>query len=251
MTVLVINIEETSVKLLVSGQDRPRTFSASGLTPPRMVTEVRKIVADWKYDVVSIGYPGLVLENRPLTEADNLGSGWARFDFKAAFRCPVRIVSTSVLQALGSYKGGRMLYLRIGNTFGSALVVHGTPIPMELGCLPYKKGTIEDYVGLHGVQRLGKKKWRHHVALVLARLIAAVHPDDVALGGRYVRNLKQLPAGCRAGDDANIFLGGFRLWDNLNDQQAPALHRFLPQYPGNEDNGDGVSNTTYYEAPTH
>lgn len=251
MKVLAINVDETGVRLLISGQNTPRTFLVPGLTPRRMVTEVRKIVADNKYDVVSIGYPGLVLQNRPLTEAGNLGRGWVGFDFKAGFHCPVKIVSGAVMQALGNYRGGRMLYLRLATDFGSAMVVNGTPIAMELGCLPYRKASLADYASTSGIKRLGKKKWRRHVALAVARLMAALHPDDVVLGGRNVRSLKQLPAGCRTGDDADVLIGGFRLWDNINDQRSTALP-FLPQYSGKrKDNGHGISHATRDEAPAY
>jgi len=213
MKVLVIDIGGTHVKVLATGQEAPREFdSGPTLTPRRMVSGARKLVADWKYDVVSIGYPGPVLRGRPVSEPWNLGKGWVGFNFEAAFKRPVKVVNDAALQALGSYKRGKMLFLGLGTGLGSALIVDGIIEPMELGHLPYKKATFEDYVGVRGLEKHGKKKWRRHVADVVERLIAAIEPDDVVLGGGNVKKLKELPAGCRAGQNANAFLGGFRLW---------------------------------------
>jgi glucose-6-phosphate isomerase len=214
MNILVIDIGGTHVKMLMTGQKARREFeSGPNLTPRRMVAGVRRLAADWKYDAVSIGYPGPVLRNRPITEPWNLGRGWVGFDYKAAFKCPVRILNDAAMQALGSYRGGRTLFLGLGTGLGSALVVDGIVEPMELGHLPYKKATFEDYVGLRGLKEHGKKQWRRHVADVVERLIAAVEPDEVVLGGGNVSKLKKLPAGCRVGDNSNAFLGGFRLWE--------------------------------------
>jgi polyphosphate glucokinase len=214
MNVLVIDIGGTHVKVLATGQDPHREFdSGPTLTPKRMVTKVRKLVADWKYDVVSIGYPGPVLHGRPISEPWNLGKGWAGFDFKAAFRCPVKVMNDAAMQALGGYKRGKMLFLGLGTGLGSALIVDGIVEPMELAHLPYRKGTFEDYVGIRGLAKHGKKKWRRYVFDMVKRLVAALEPDEVVLGGGNVRKLKELPAGCRAGDNANAFPGGFRLWE--------------------------------------
>jgi polyphosphate glucokinase len=177
-----------------------------------MVARVKALVGNWKYDVVSMGYPGLVLHGRPIAEPHNLGQGWLGFDYRAAFECPVKIVNDAAMQALGSYKGGKMLFLGLGTGLGSALIVNGIVEPMELGHLPYRKATYEDYVGSRGLGRHGKKKWRKHVADVVARLIAALEPEDVVLGGGNVHKLKKLPPGCRQGDEVNAFVGGFRLW---------------------------------------
>jgi polyphosphate glucokinase len=213
MNVLVIDIGGTHVKVLATGQESHREFDSSpALTPKRMVSEVRKLVADWKYDVVSIGYPGPVLRNRPVSEPWNLGNGWAGFNFEAAFNRPVKVVNDAAMQALGGYKRGKMLFLGLGTGLGSALIVDGIVEPMELGHLPYKKATFEDYVGIRGLEKYGKKKWRSYVADVVKRLVAAIEPDEVVLGGGNVKKLKKLPAGCRAGDNANAFQGGFRLW---------------------------------------
>jgi len=211
--VLVIDIGGTSIKLLVTGQHQRRMFaSGPSMTPGPMVKRVKKMVADWPYDTISIGYPGPVLRGRPIAEPYNLGKGWMGFDFHKAFEHPVKVVNDAAMQALGSYRGGKMLFLGLGTGLGSAMVIDGIVEPMELGHLPYKKGTYEDYVGRAGLERDGKKRWRRHVKDVVERLMAALEPDDVVLGGGNVRKLKKLPAGCRAGDNNNAFVGGFRLW---------------------------------------
>jgi polyphosphate glucokinase len=215
MNVLVVDVGGTHVKVLVTGQDRERKFvSGPTLTPKRMVSKVRELAADWEYDVVSIGYPGPVLRNRPIAEPWNLGKGWIGFDFEAAFKRPVKVVNDAAMQALGSYKRGKMLFLGLGTGLGSAVIVDGAVEPMELGHLPYKKSTFEDYVGLRGLEKYGKRKWRRYVGDVVERLVAALEPEDVVLGGGNVHKLKKLPPGCRAGDNSNAFLGGFRLWEN-------------------------------------
>jgi polyphosphate glucokinase len=218
MHVLVVDIGGTHVKILATGQDEPRKFiSGSTLTPEQMVVEVKKLAQGWKYDVISIGYPGVVLHGRPIAEPHNLGRGWVHFDYLTAFGRPVTIINDAAMQALGSYKGGKMLFLGLGTGLGSALIVDGVVEPMELGHLPYKKGTYEQYVGRRGLEKRGKKKWRRHVAHVVASFIAALEPDDVVLGGGNVKKLKELPPGCRIGDNANAFLGGFRLWEDPAD----------------------------------
>jgi len=213
--VLVVDVGGTSVKILASGQQERRSF-ASGptLTPKRMVTEVKKLAVGWTHDMVSIGYPGPVLRGRPVAEPHNLGRGWVGFDFAAAFGRPVQVVNDAAMQALGSYKGGKMLFLGLGTGLGTAMVVEGILEPMELGHLPYKKGTYEDYVGRAGLERFGKKKWRRHVTDVVALLIAALEPDDTVIGGGNVAKLDVLPPQCRAGDNSNAFRGGFRLWED-------------------------------------
>jgi len=215
MNVLVIDVGGTHVKLLATGQDRKREFvSGPKLTPERMVRKVRDLAADWKYDVISMGYPGPVLRSRPISEPWNLGKGWVGFNFEAAFKRPVKVVNDAAMQALGSYKGGKMLFLGLGTGLGSAMIVDGAVEPMELGHLPYRKATFEDYVGVRGMEQHGKKKWRRYVAEVVERLTAALEPDEVVLGGGNVHKLKKLPPGCRAGDNINAFRGGFRLWEN-------------------------------------
>jgi polyphosphate glucokinase len=213
MNVLVVDVGGTHVKILATGQKELREFpSGPALTAKQMVAGVKKLAGNWKYDAVSIGYPGPVIRNRPLAEPHNLGRGWIGFDFKAAFKRQVKVVNDAAMQALGSYKGGKMLFLGLGTGLGSAMILDGIVEPMELGHLPYKKHTFEDYVGVRGYERLGKKKWRKEVANVVTRLIAALEPEDVVLGGGNVKKLKELPPGCRAGNNANAFVGGFRLW---------------------------------------
>jgi polyphosphate glucokinase len=211
--VLVIDIGGSHVKILATGQPESRKLvSGPTLTPRQMAAGVKQLARGWQYDVIAMGYPGLVLRDRPVAEPHNLGRGWVHFDYRAALGRPVRIINDAAMQALGSYRGGRMLFLGLGTGLGSALVVDGIVEPMELGHLPYRKGTYEDYVGQRGLAKRGKKKWRRHVADAVAGLVAALEPDDVVLGGGNVRKLKALPAGCRAGDNANAFVGGFRLW---------------------------------------
>jgi len=211
--VLVIDIGGTHVKALATGQSEERMFdSGPTLTPRKMVSGVRRLVDGWEFDVVSLGYPGLVLHNRPIAEPWNLGKGWVGFNFEAAFGRPVKVINDAAMQALGNYRRGKMLFLGLGTGLGSALIVGGIVEPMELGHLPYRKGTFEDYVGIRGLKKHGKKKWRHYVEDVVERLRTAMEPDEVVLGGGNSRKLKSLPRGCRIGDNANAFLGGFRLW---------------------------------------
>ena len=220
MNVLVIDVGGTHVKVLATGQTIHREFdSGPALTPKRMVSGVRKLVADWKFDVISIGYPGPVIRGRAVSEPWNLGRGWVGFNFERAFKCPVKVVNDAAMQALGSYKRGKMLFLGLGTGLGSALVMDGAVEPLELGHLPYKKATFEDYVGIRGLQKRGKKKWRRLVADVVKRLVAAIEPDEVVLGGGNVKKLKKLPPGCRIGDNTNAFLGGFRLWQESRSRE--------------------------------
>jgi len=214
MNVLVVDVGGTHVKILATGQTEKREFeSGPGLTAQTMVASVRKLAADWTYDVVSIGYPGPVLRNRPVADPHNLGPGWMGFDFEAAFQCPVKVLNDAAMQAMGSYQGGKLLFLGFGTGLGTALIVDGIVEPMELGHLPYKKGTYEDYVGLRGLQEYGKKHWRKNVADVVERLAAALEPDDIVLGGGNAKLLHELPPRCRLGDNANAFTGGFRMWE--------------------------------------
>ncbi len=217
LNVLVVDIGRTHVKVLATGKAQPREFpSGPTMTPKQMVSGVKKLTVEWKYDVVSMGYPGPVLRDRPVAEPHNLAAGWVGFQFGKAFGRPLKLINDSAMQALGSYKGGKLLFLGLGTGLGSAMVVDGIVEPMELGHLPNKKATYEDYVGLRGLEKWGKKKWRRHVADVVARLIAALQPDDVVLGGGNVKKLKELPQGCRAGDNGDAFLGGFRLWEQAS-----------------------------------
>ena len=222
MKVLVVDVGGTHVKLLATGQEEPRKFvSGPTLTPRRMMSAIKRLTKDWKYDVVSLGYPGPVLRSRPVAEPHNLGLGWVGFDFEGAFGRRVKLVNDAALQALGGYKKGKMLFLGLGTGLGSTLIVDGIVEPMELGHLPYKKATYEDYVGLRGLKKYGKKKWRRYVADVVDRLAAALGPDEVVLGGGNTKLLKELPPHCRVGDNANAFIGGFRLWEK-NAQRSSA-----------------------------
>src|SRR5262249_20555245 len=177
MKVLVVDVGGTHVKILATGQKQSRELpSGPTLTAKQMVAGVKKLAEDWKYDVVSIGYPGVVLRNRPVAEPHNLGRGWMGFDFEAAFNRPVKVVNDAAMQALGSYKGGKMLFLGLGTGLGSAMIVDGIVEPMELGHLPYKRHTFEHYIGVRGYDRLGKRKWRKEVADAVSRLVAALEP---------------------------------------------------------------------------
>jgi polyphosphate glucokinase len=234
MNVLVVDVGGHGVKILATGQPERREFpSGATLTAAQMVAGVKELARDWKYDVVAIGYPGPVLHGRPVAEPVNLGPGWMGFDFEGAFGCPVKVVNDAAMQALGSYRGGKMLFLGLGTGLGSTLIVNGIVEPMELGHLPYRKGTYEDYVGLRGLKRVGKKKWRRYVADVVDRLTAALEPEDVVLGGGNVKKLKELPPGCRAGDNANAFLGGFRLWEKAEDDKPSTLAKIGSRAAGN------------------
>jgi polyphosphate glucokinase len=214
MNVLVVDVGGTHVKILASGQEERREFpSGPALTAEQMVRGVKELAGDWKYDAVSIGYPGPILHGRPVLEPHNLAPGWVGFNYGAVFGCPVKLINDAAMQGLGSYKGGRMLFLGLGTGLGCAMILDGIIEPLELGHLPYKKGTYEDYVGIRGLDEHGKKKWREYVVDVVALLIAALEPDDVVLGGGNVKKLKELPPHCRAGDNNNAFLGGFRLWE--------------------------------------
>jgi len=213
--ILVIDVGGTNIKMLASGQKVPRKFpSGPKMTPAKMAQGVKAAVRDWKFDRISLGYPGPVINGHPLREPHNLGPGWMAFDFRKAFGHPVKIINDASMQALGSYKGGRMLFLGLGTGLGSAMIVGGTLEPMELAHLEYKSGkTYEDYLGLRGLERLGKKKWRRHAAKITEKLKAALEADYVVLGGGNSKKLKTLPAGARLGDNNNAFLGGFRLWE--------------------------------------
>jgi polyphosphate glucokinase len=223
MKVLVIDIGGTHVKILATGQTAPRKFeSGPKMTPKQMVDGVKRLSKGWAYDAVAMGYPGPVLSGRIASDPHNLGPGWVGFDFKAAFGKPVKVINDAAMQALGSYKGGKLLFLGLGTGLGTTLIADGIIEPMELGHLPYKKATYEDYVSARAFEKRGKKKWRCSVENVVEKLIAALEPDDVVLGGGNVKNLSKLPKGCRAGDNGNAFVGGFRLWDQTGDQAVTA-----------------------------
>ncbi|HEX3859218.1 MAG TPA: ROK family protein [Pseudolabrys sp.] len=212
--ILAVDVGGTHVKVMLSTRSEKRKFkSGPKLTAKRMVAKVKDLTDDWTYDVVSIGYPGPVANNRPLSEPRNLGTGWTGFNFSKAFGRPVRLVNDAVMQALGSYAGGRMLFLGLGTGVGSAMIIDGVIEPMELAHLPYKKGkTFEQYLGEKARKRSGAKKWRVDVADAVKRLTAALEPGYVVIGGGNVEHLKTLPAHARRGDNEKAFSGGFRLW---------------------------------------
>jgi len=212
---LVVDVGGSHVKVSLGRQSEPiKLASGPELTPRAMVAEVKKAIAGRRFDRVSIGYPGPVAKGRPAEEPKNLGRGWVRFDFAKAFGKPVRIVNDAAMQALGSYAGGRILFLGLRTGLGSALVADGVLLGLELAHLPYRKGkTDEDYVGLRGLLRLGKRKWERHVARVVGMLRHAMQANYVVLGGGEAKRLASLPPGARPGSNANAIRGGLRLWD--------------------------------------
>jgi len=215
--VLVIDVGGTNIKLLATGQKEARKFpSGPRMTAETMVRVAKRTAKGWDYDVVSIGYPGPVVHGRPLREPHNLAPGWVNFDFEQAFGRPVKVLNDAAMQALGSYKGGRMLFLGLGTGLGSAMIVDGALEPMELAHLPYRNGrTYEDYVGVRGLKRLGNKKWQQHVRKIVRQLRDALIAEEVVLGGGNVKNLAKLPPGTRLGNNANAFVGGFRIWRGM------------------------------------
>ena len=215
MRVLVVDIGGHNVKLGIPGrQETVKVPSGPGLTPRRLITGLRRATAGWDYDVVSVGFPGPVANGLPAEEPVNLGRGWVGFDFQRALQRPVRFINDAAMQALGSYEGGRMLFLGLGTGLGSALVVDGVVVPLELAHLPFKKGrSYEEHVGKAGLERSGRKKWRQHVVEIVGLLKHAMQADYVVLGGGNVKLLEELPAGARPGDNANAMIGGGRLWD--------------------------------------
>lgn len=212
---LVVDVGGTHVKMLATGQSEPRKFiSGPKMTAGKMVNLVKAATRDWRYDRISLGYPGPIVNGHPLREPHNLGGGWMNFNFAKAFGRPVKVINDAAMQALGSYQGGSMLFLGLGTGLGSAMIVDGVLEPMELAHLLYKKGkTYEDYLGLRGIERLGKNKWRKHVARVVKKLKSALEADYVVLGGGNSKKLARIPPGARLGSNGNAFRGGFRLWE--------------------------------------
>lgn len=212
--VLAVDVGGSHVKALLSGESAERRFdSGPELEPGQMVRGVLEIAAGWHWEVVSVGIPAAVRDGKPVAEPVNLGQGWVGFDFEQAFGAPTRVVNDAVMQALGSYDGGRMLFLGLGTGLGSAFIVDGVLEPLELGHLPFRKKTFEDYVSTQALERTGKKKWTRAVFEVVDRLSRAMQPDYVVIGGGGAKELKTLPPGCRRGDNRLAFVGGFRLWD--------------------------------------
>lgn len=222
--VLVVDVGGTNVKILVTGERAPRKVrSGPTMTAERMVEAVCRLAADWSYEVVALGYPGAVRGGQPTAEPKNLADGWLGFDFEKAFGCPAKVINDAAMQALGSYEGGRMLFLGLGTGLGSALITDGVLVPMELAHLRYRKGrTYEDYVGLRGLKRYRKTKWRRYVRELVAMLRDALLVDYVVLGGGNAKRLKHLPKGSRLGDNNHAFTGGFRLWEEAWEDERPA-----------------------------
>jgi polyphosphate glucokinase len=231
--VLVVDVGGTHVKLCLRSRGKDnrgklvRFTSGPKLAAKEMVDEVRRLTADWPYDAVTVGYPGLVYRGRIAAEPHNLGHGWVGFDFEKAFGKPVRLINDAAMQAMGSYKGGRMLFLGLGTGLGATLIMDGVVEPMEIGHMPYKHGrTFEDYVGARGLKRLGIKKWRRSVKDVTEQLKRVLEVDSVVVGGGNARKLKGLPKGARLGNNRNAFIGGVRAWDRDGDD--PLVMRPTP-----------------------
>jgi polyphosphate glucokinase len=214
--VLAIDVGGSHVKILSSaGGDERRADSGPNLTPRQMVGKVKELAKGLTYDVISMGYPGPVLHDRPQKEPANLGRGWVGFDFAKSFGVPIRIVNDALMQAIGSYDGGRMLFLGLGTGLGAAMILENVAQPMELAHLPYRDGlSFEDYVGERALERRGRKKWQKSVFDVVNRLRAALQPGYIVIGGGNVDKLDQLPPFCRRGENDHAFTGGFRLWSN-------------------------------------
>ena len=223
-SVLAVDVGGSHVKALLAGESERRRFdSGPTLTPQDMVEGVLKVADGWSFDRVTVGIPTPVRGGKPFAEPINLGEGWVGFDFDAAFRVPTKVVNDAVMQAVGSYEGGRMLFLGLGTGLGSALIVDGIVEPLELGHLPFRKKTFEDYVSERALKRHGKKKWRKSVFEVVDRLAAAMQPDYVVIGGGGADDLDELPPNCRRGDNELAFLGGFRLWEpEWNPAEVPS-----------------------------
>lgn len=231
MKVLVVDVGGSHVKIMVSGNPEQRRMdSGPTLTGAQMVKGVKALARGWTFDRVAIGYPGVVERDKIMTEPHNLGQGWVGVDYAKAFGCPVRIINDAAMQALGGYEGGKMLFLGFGTGLGTAMIADGVIVPMEVAHLPYRKRTFEDYVGEKSLEREGVNKWRRRVDDVVRRLIAALQPEDVVLGGGNAREIIELPPRCRLGANGNAFPGGFRLWG----QKAASMPPPKVDAPGDE-----------------
>lgn len=214
MRILAIDIGGTKLKCMISGENERRaTPSGPAYTPAQCMEDVRRLVAGETIDAVTIGFPAPIRNGRPAREPVNLGGGWTGFDYRGAFNCPVKLLNDAAMQAVGSYQGGRMLFLGLGTGLGTTLIDRHHVIPLEAGHLPYRNKTFERYVGVRGMKKLGKRAWRVEVTKVCDIFMRTILPDYIVLGGGNARELKQLPPGCRLGDNANAFKGGFRVWD--------------------------------------
>ena len=212
--VLAVDVGGSHVKALTSKESERRRFkSGPSLTAEQMVAGVLQTVDGWSWDVASVGIPTPVRYGKVVAEPVNLGEGWVGFDFEAALGKPTKVINDATMQAVGSYEGGRMLFLGLGTGLGSTMITDGVIEPLELGHLPFRKKTFEDYVSEHALEKSGKKKWTEAVFETVQQLTAAMEPDYVVLGGGGAGELDELPPGCRLGANQNAFLGGFRLWD--------------------------------------
>lgn len=221
MNILSIDVGGTNVKILLSGEKDPRKMpSGPDFTPSQLVADVKKLAEGWSYDVISIGFPAPVHNNAPVAEPFNIGKGWVDFNYEKAFGCPVKMINDAAMQALGSYKGGKMLFLGFGTGLGSAVVSDKTLLPLELGHLPFKKKTFEYYVGVNGLEKNGKARWKKNVFETVEILTAAILPDYIVLGGGNAKKIEELPPACIAGNNANAFIGGFRMWEGPADRRA-------------------------------
>lgn len=221
--VLVVDVGGNHIKVLASGeQESRRADSGPNMTSARMVEAAKTLSNDWTWDSVSVGIPSPVHGGRVVAEPVNLGKGWVDFDYESAFGKPTKVVNDAAMQALGSYEGGKMLFIGLGTGLGSAFVANGFVQPMELGHLPYKKATFEDYAGRAGLDRRGKERWLSDVADIVAKLTAALEPDYVVLGGGNAKKLDELPPNARLGANSDAFTGGFRLWDPDSPAQITA-----------------------------
>lgn len=214
MRILAVDVGGTNVKILASGESQQRRFaSGMAMTPEMMVQGVKDLAQGWPYDVISLGYPGVVHAGHVASEPHNLAPGWIGFDYQAAFGCPVKLLNDAAMQALGSYEKGLLLFIGLGTGLGSALVNDKSVVPMELGHLSYRDGEFEDFVGARGLARLGIQDWQYHVEFIVQRLIQVFSPDDVVLGGGNAKRLPKMPAGCRLGTNDHAFAGAFRMWE--------------------------------------
>jgi polyphosphate glucokinase len=212
--VLAVDVGGSHVKALTSNGSEPRGFaSGRSLTPRQMIARTLEAVEGWSWDVVTAGIPSPVRGGKVIAEPVNLGEGWVGFDFEGAFGTPTLVVNDAVMQAVGSYEGGRMLFLGLGTGLGSALIVDGAIEPLELGHLPFRETTFEDHVSERALEKRGKKRWKEAVFATVEQLSAAIEPDEVVIGGGGIDELDELPPGCRRGANENAFVGGFRLWD--------------------------------------
>jgi polyphosphate glucokinase len=225
--ILTIDVGGSHVKVMTNKTRIKREFtSGPKLSARTMVAQVKELTRDWSYDRVTVGYPGPVMRDRPAAEPHNLGKGWKGFDFARAFGRPTKVVNDASMQALGDYKDGKMLFLGLGTGLGSAMIIDGALVPMELAHLPYKKDkTFEDFVGATGLKRHGKKRWGGYVDDVVNRLVAALEPDYVVIGGGNADKLRTLPKKSRLGKNSNAFLGGFRLWDSVDRRKSSSANR--------------------------